>query len=86
MFQKNVHKIILRKKIFVFKIHVQYQQITILINMKKMLRTVYLNAIMFGIYSMFQPNNKLIFVIVKMNKDNVHLISQKEMNTNLLIA
>ena len=69
-----------------YKIHVQYQQITILINMKKMLRTVYLNAIMFGIYSMFQPNNKLIFVIVKMNKDNVHLISQKEMNTNLLIA
>ena len=69
-----------------YKIHVQYQQIIILMNMKKMLRTVYLNAIMFGIYSMFQPNNKLIFVIVKMNKDNVHLISQKEMNTNLLIA
>lgn len=86
MFQKNAHKITLKTEIFVFKIHVQYQQITILINMKKMLRTVYLNAIMFGIYSMFQPNNKLIFVIVKMNKDNVHLISQREMNTNLLIA
>ena len=54
--------------------------------MKKMLRTVHLNVSMFGIYSMFQPNNKLIFVILKMNKDNVHLLNQKEMNTNLLIA
>ena len=50
-----------------------------------MLKTVYQIVMVFGIYSQFKINKLLTSVIHKMNNNNVHLPSQKEMNIHLLV-